>query len=248
MQHPAPIAESILTIATRLAIDEGIYVEAGANDGIRQSNTLLLNQVGWTGVLIEPSPVAFDRLVVNRPDDLLVQCALVADAGTSQVTGTFAAGSLMASADGELRYSSAEPSRFRGEARIRRALGLSPRGSISVPSRTLADVLRDAGVRRVDLLSLDVEGQELAALIGLGNELRPRLLVIETRRRDALAMAELLLGRGYVLVANLSAFSHERNPGWSGDHQDLVWCIAEDSTAIGVVHDVAWNAAGAGLP
>ena len=35
----------------------GVYVEAGANDGIRQSNTYFLaKRRKWTGVLIEPIP------------------------------------------------------------------------------------------------------------------------------------------------------------------------------------------------
>src|SRR5689334_8899924 len=35
----------------------GFFVEAGANDGISQANTYYLERhLGWTGILIEPSP------------------------------------------------------------------------------------------------------------------------------------------------------------------------------------------------
>ena len=46
--------------------ENGYYIECGANDGIRQSNTLHFEKFkGWRGVLIEPS-YKFDELVKNR--------------------------------------------------------------------------------------------------------------------------------------------------------------------------------------
>ena len=33
----------------------GFYIEAGANNGVAQSNTLELEKRGWSGLLIEPN-------------------------------------------------------------------------------------------------------------------------------------------------------------------------------------------------
>ena len=45
----------------------GYYIECGANDGIRQSNTFHFEKSkGWKGVLIEPSPHNFQKCVANR--------------------------------------------------------------------------------------------------------------------------------------------------------------------------------------
>ena len=45
----------------------GYFVELGANDGVRQSNTYKLQRhFGWTGLLIEPSPRRFVECVANR--------------------------------------------------------------------------------------------------------------------------------------------------------------------------------------
>ena len=53
--------------AIRLFFDEeppGFFIEAGAVDGIFQSNTLYLeNQLNWTGLLVEPDKEAFERLL-----------------------------------------------------------------------------------------------------------------------------------------------------------------------------------------
>ena len=44
----------------------GYYIECGANDGIRQSNTFHFEKSkGWKGVLIEPS-YKFEELIKNR--------------------------------------------------------------------------------------------------------------------------------------------------------------------------------------
>jgi hypothetical protein len=56
----------------------GIYVEVGANDGVTQSYTYELEKLGWHGILIEPSKVAFDMCAKDRPNNKLFNCALVA--------------------------------------------------------------------------------------------------------------------------------------------------------------------------
>lgn len=48
--------------------NEGYFVEVGAHDGIKYSNTLLLEQKGWKGVCIEPHPEIFKLLKKNRPN------------------------------------------------------------------------------------------------------------------------------------------------------------------------------------
>lgn len=40
----------------------GTFIDFGSNDGITFSNTRALAERGWKGVLIEPSPKAFERL------------------------------------------------------------------------------------------------------------------------------------------------------------------------------------------
>lgn len=45
----------------------GIFIEVGGMDGIRHSNTYLLeNKYNWNGILIEASPVLYNKLKYNR--------------------------------------------------------------------------------------------------------------------------------------------------------------------------------------
>lgn len=43
----------------------GTFIDIGANDGVTLSNTCALSHLGWSGVLVEPSPKAFERLKKN---------------------------------------------------------------------------------------------------------------------------------------------------------------------------------------
>ena len=56
-----------------LDFKNGFFIEVGAHDGIFQSNTLNLEKnLGWTGVLIEPSLNAYLECLKNRPKSICI--------------------------------------------------------------------------------------------------------------------------------------------------------------------------------
>ena len=71
-----------------------------------------------------------------------------------------------------------------------------------MPARTLSAILESHGVRRIDLLCLDLEGYEPSALRGLDLERhRPAWMLVEAWNRPAI---EDLLAPWYDPVAELS--------------------------------------------
>ena len=44
---------------------KGLFLDIGANDGITLSNTRLLIESGWNGFLVEPSPKAYSKILIN---------------------------------------------------------------------------------------------------------------------------------------------------------------------------------------
>jgi FkbM family methyltransferase len=65
----------------------GFFIEIGAYDGIKLSNTYLLEtRYGWTGICIEPNPYVFDRLKANRQASV---CIPRAAHGTSDLQMKF---------------------------------------------------------------------------------------------------------------------------------------------------------------
>ena len=56
---------------------DGFFIEAGAIDGIKGSCTYALeSELGWKGILVEPDPVIFPKLVRNRPKSQCFDCCL----------------------------------------------------------------------------------------------------------------------------------------------------------------------------
>jgi FkbM family methyltransferase len=243
---PRPLADCILQLAQIAFPDGGIYLEAGAHDGVAQSNTLLLSKNRWTGILVEPSPITFEKLMLNRPKDLLVNVALVGSGNVTTIRGTFGEGSLMSSADEELMLRTPkEKKTFIAKLidripnnRITKNLRKSSLATIEVPAKTLDKVLGENNIQRIDILILDVEGFELDALRGFRFHPKPRVVIIETRYKMAAEISNLMLSKGFILCGNFSNFSKEISSSFTEDHQDFVWVSKDDLSTIEAVSEV----------
>jgi len=133
----------------------GVFVEAGAIDGLLFSNTLHFErEKGWTGVLIEGLPAMLGRLSMNRPRSQAVGCALASSFGVAPFECVF--GSQPIGWSGLVGTIGA----VRDHEKYRRG----GREFIPVQTRTLAAVLTECDARHVDYLSLDVEGSEFDVL------------------------------------------------------------------------------------
>jgi hypothetical protein len=64
-------------IAEHLVESKGTFVELGAGDGLKHSNTLFFEERGWRGVLIERIPAQYERCILNRPLARVFNCACV---------------------------------------------------------------------------------------------------------------------------------------------------------------------------
>ncbi len=182
---------------------DGFFVEAGANDGLFQSNTALLERsFGWDGLLVEPSPQACRLARANR-NATVHNCALVADGYEGEtVTGDF---------DGY-------PMGSVGGSRLGRE------SAVTVPARTLQSLLDERGVTHVDFLSLDAEGYELEILHGvdLSKTTFGHMLVelYPQNREEAVAH---LAQAGYELISNYSNYNPRDTPHWDGTHNDYLF-------------------------
>ncbi len=170
----------------------GWFVEAGAYDGFQQSNTYYFARLkGWRGVLIEPLPQLAERCRKRRKESTVVICALGAPADVGSTVRLRHAG-LMTMVCGALADGVTE------HARASNGLieqGLPPLEQfVEAPVRTLTDVLAETATPSdFDLLSLDVEGFEVAALRGLDlTRFLPRAICVEVRHENLAAVQNLL--------------------------------------------------------
>ncbi|HWP26705.1 MAG TPA: FkbM family methyltransferase [Xanthobacteraceae bacterium] len=160
----------------------GYFVEVGANDPHALSQTWHLEQLGWTGVLVEPQPDLAARLVRARTASVFaVACTSPEHAGR---TMPFYLAGPHSALDRDRMTHGAQPARV-----------------IEVPTRTLDSILQEAGAPSpIDFLSIDVEGHELEVLRGFSfARWRPRLIVIEDHV-EGLAKHWFMQSNGYRLI------------------------------------------------
>jgi FkbM family methyltransferase len=179
--------------------DGGTIFEAGANNGITQSNSLYLERYrGWRSVLVEPIPQKYFDCVQNRPDALVEWAALVpSDWKDDWVPLTYC--NLMTVTRGTPQSKAWE------DEHLLRGVQFIPGEQMvdfRARARTISAILNKHRIAHVDVLSLDIEGFELSALGGLDLEQhRPTYLLIEVRDNEAM---DSYLDPYYERVENLS--------------------------------------------
>jgi len=135
----------------------GFFLELGGLDGLRFSNTALLEKnAGWRGMLIEPNPAQFKNMIQNRPNSININAAICSTQGTlhyisSELGATGGIWEFMAPSFRSRWYPG-----MTQESMLKEAIEIS-----CFPLTTL---LTRFGVRHIDFWSLDVEGGELEVL------------------------------------------------------------------------------------
>lgn len=160
----------------------GFFVDVGANDPQRGSQSYELERAGWTGILIEPQPDLAARLSEVRSARVFAAaCSSPQNAGKTMPL--YLAG-MLSSLHSEL----VTP-------------GMRVLGTVEVPVRTLDDMLTEAAAPSpIDFLSIDIEGHEVEAFAGFDfARWCPRLILMEDHV-TTLAKHRLLLGAGYRLI------------------------------------------------
>ncbi|MBF2073932.1 MAG: FkbM family methyltransferase [Synechococcales cyanobacterium C42_A2020_086] len=187
-----------LKLKLYLNFTSGFFIEAGANNGIAQSNTLFFEKYRkWKGLLIEPIPELAEQCRINRPDCIVENCALVPfDYDKPDVEMYYC--NLMSLVKGAQK---SEADDLIHVEKGRAVQGIESY-ELRVPARTLTSILDQHQIETIDFLSLDVEGFELNVLQGLDfNRYKPTFLLVEARFREEI---DAFLSPFYEPIAELS--------------------------------------------
>jgi FkbM family methyltransferase len=172
----------------------GYFLDVGAYDGTTFSNTKLFeDSLNWDGVLFEPNPVLFKRLKENRRNECF-PCGL----GTQNRTLKF----LQCDGYGEMlscfvEFASKEHLQRIEEDRAQHDFDVR---EIDVDVKSIDEFLLQREIRKVDYLSIDVEGFEIQLLQSFPFE-RVAVDVISVEANgDAIAMEAFLHQKGFRLA------------------------------------------------
>ena len=163
----------------------GFFVEVGANHPTGGSQTWLLEQNGWRGILIEPQASHCRLLRERRKNSVVFQVACSAPDKIGETTLHIPAAPLNG-------FAAIEPNVD--------DLGVVYERTEKVKVITLDQVLAEAGPATIDLLSIDVEGVELDVLKGFAlDQYCPALILMEDKC-SSLDKHRYLTARAYKLV------------------------------------------------
>jgi FkbM family methyltransferase len=167
---------------------EGIFLDVGANHYRDENNTYYLETaLGWSGLAVEAQPQYGPDYQRHRSRTRFV-AMFAADIDGATVpffVPTDQAGKLVASATKALPES----------------VGLTT-VQTDVPTATLNTVLTQAGITRLDFMSMDIELAEPKALAGFDiDRYRPALVCIEAHGEVRQAILDYFQSHGYVTVS-----------------------------------------------
>lgn len=142
----------------------GFCIEVGGFDGITLSNTYFFEKLGWECLLIEPIPSFYEKIKKNR-SCMVLNYAISDSNGQSDFF----------IADNVEALSSLVPDIERVTVHYQSELK-----KIRVERKTLNSVLESIGPKKIDFITIDVEGHELAVLKGFDlNKYSPDIIIIE---------------------------------------------------------------------
>ena len=170
--------------------ESGFCIEIGANDGKTGSNSLFFEKKGWTTLLVEPNP-SLCEIIKKTRSAFLYECGVADKNGR----GTL----YVAVGDDGAHGVSMIAERDIAEKKIA-SFGFNYY-PVDVKIMRLDDILVDVNInKKIDFISIDVEGGELEVLKGF-DLLRwsPTILIIEDNSNLEDRAVRCLMGKnGYV--------------------------------------------------
>lgn len=191
-------------IGAWLCEPRGFFVEVGAGEPVRGSQSHHLEMRGWSGLLVEPSPHLAEALRQCRKAQV-VETACAAPGAPAQLMFWMSGWCVQKA-----------PPR-----------GVGPGEPFRTQTRTLDQILAGAGVEAVDFVSVDVEGMEADVLEGFSAaRYRPRLVLVDDRAGLSRCV-RIMRRQGYCLVRRTghNAWFVPRRLSWTTmvDRVSLAW-------------------------
>lgn len=184
----------------------GSFIECGAYDGIEFSSCKFFEDIGWFGINIEPHPINFSKLEINRPKSININVALGNVPGKDFLTVEDSHFGACGFIGNEGDWIKKEKKEF--ENRIGAQLNYY---KYPIEIKTYSQIITENNVQLLDLFVLDVEGFELKVIENmLTNNILPSVICVEYGH-VGLQQLKQALNEKYIFDANdnINAYFHK---------------------------------------
>ena len=160
-------------------VSELTVLDIGANDGKTFSNSLKVIEMGWNGVLIEPSPKAFALLTNLHSFNHNVMCFPIAITNQNGMFQLQESSSLLNQGDTSLVSS------LKQEETVRWANNNIRFSPVNVMGMDFKSFLETSPHKKFNLISIDVEGYDYDVLSQIDlNSVGCEMLIVEFNGKD----------------------------------------------------------------
>lgn len=173
----------------------GTYIEIGASDGVQYSNSKFFeDELGFTGVLIEPLSEFYKTLEWTRPNNRLYNCAVSSSGEPVEfLVDPDVAGYVSGMSH---TMSDQHKQQWFDASRSNRL--------VTIDSKRMSTIMNESSLEYVDLFSIDVEGGEFEVLNTIDWSIPVYVFIVElgdTEKDDR--CRELLADKGYVFSSKI---------------------------------------------
>ena len=177
----------------------GIYVDVGAHDGVTINNTLYFQKNNnWKGINIEPIKNVYNMLVLNRPNDINLNCAVCNNDGETDFYCNkgyteMISGIVNTFDPRHLQRLDKENKEMKSITEI-----------IKVQTKKLETIFFENKITHVNYLSIDVEGAEFEVIKSIDfNNVFIDIICFENNYNDSsIPIVKYLEEKNYIMVHN----------------------------------------------
>lgn len=175
---------------------QGFFIDIGASDPVNGSNTMFFEQLGWTGILIEPNKKDYENLIISRKTPA-ENVAIYSNSGTYKFLlcdgyTKVLSGLLHEQHPSHLQRIVNEFFSYGGSLQI-----------VDVKTTTLPELLKKYNKNYIDYLSIDTEGSEYSILSKINfDDVFIKCISVENNYNDN-KIENLLLGNKFKKVIRM---------------------------------------------
>lgn len=175
----------------------GFFMDIGAHDGISINNTLYFeNNNNWSGINIEPIPEVFNKLCINRPNSININCAVSNEDGFADFVCNDGYTEMLSGL--HKNYDPRHINRINIENKIMKGTSKL----IKVPVKRIETICDENNIKHIHYLSIDVEGAEFDVIKSINfDKVFIDIIDFENNYEDvSLPIVKYLESKGYIII------------------------------------------------